>query len=299
MASMNAKPVPDYEGKVRDLYFINETEMIICATDRISAFDVVFNETIPGKGVILNHISQMWFNAIKKSGLPKDLEFCDQLISSNPGDYPGIFTNQPFLKNRSILVKRTKRIDFECVVRGYLAGSGWKEYQKSGTVCGEILPANLKEAQKLPEAIFTPATKAARGEHDENVSFSFMQNTIGNKLADRLKTISLAIYNFAADKMQEAGYILCDTKFEFGLIGDNIILIDEALTPDSSRYWKQSDYKPGKTPPGYDKQYIRDYVSSLGWNKKPPAPPLPDDIIKKTRQLYIEIDNRIQEILET
>lgn len=291
-------PDPYYRGKVRDLYAVDgEASMIIVASDRISAFDVVFEQPIPGKGRILNSISTLWFRALRNSGLMERLHFSDQLLAEDVTDFPEPYRNHEAFRGRSVLVRKTERVDFECVVRGYLAGSGWKDYQNSGAVCGHQLPAGLQQASPLPQPIFTPATKAALGDHDENVSIETMRSAIGQELTDRLAEISIAIYEYARDRMAAEGIILCDTKFEFGLIDDEIILIDEALTPDSSRYWNADSFEVGSSPPGFDKQYIRDYLEELGWNKQPPAPELPPDVIDRTIGLYTEIETRISRAL--
>jgi phosphoribosylaminoimidazole-succinocarboxamide synthase len=209
---------------------------------------------------------------------------------------PRPFYENPIFEGRTTLARKTDRIDFECVVRGYLAGSGWKDYQATGEICGIALPPGMKLSERLPEPIFTPATKAAVGEHDENVGFEQMKNSLG-EIADRLKDISVAIYKEAAAVMESQGILLCDTKFEFGMLGDRIVLIDEILTPDSSRYWDTKTYEPGKNQAGFDKQYIRDYVESLGWDKKPPAPRLPASVVENTIKLYGEIQERIQKAL--
>ena len=295
---MTAKPTdipePFYRGKVRDLYSVDDASMIIVASDRISAFDVVFRETVPGKGRILNSISTRWFFALRGSGLMQQLGFSDQLLADDVSKFPEPFRNHETFRDRAIHVRRTNRIDFECVVRGYLAGSGWKDYQRTGAVCGHKLPAGLRQAERLPEPIFTPATKAQIGDHDENVSVETMRAAIGIELTDRLERISIAIYQYARERMAARGILLCDTKFEFGLSGDGIVLIDEALTPDSSRYWDAETYAIGANPPGFDKQYIRDYLEELGWNKQPPPPALPADVIARTVDLYTEIERRIE-----
>lgn len=287
---------PFYRGKVRDLYEGGPDRMVLVATDRISAFDVVFPDPVPDKGKILTSVSTMWFKALRRSALPESLDFTDHLIASAVEEFPAELRYAAW-KDRSVLVKKTKRIDFECVVRGYLAGSGWKEYLNNGQVCGVPLPAGLVQSDKLPRPIFTPATKAETG-HDENVSFEFMKSALG-PVADRLREISIAIFEFAAARMEKAGILLCDTKFEFGLDGDRIVLIDEILTPDSSRYWDAVTYAPGISPPGFDKQYVRDYVESIGWDKKPPAPVLPPEVIARTAGLYQEIERRIRGVLES
>jgi len=288
------KQLPFYTGKVRDLYDVDSARMILVATDRLSAFDVVFPDPVPGKGKILTKVSRLWFSAIRNSGLQERLQFTDHLIESDVSRFPDGFDHAEWT-DRAVLVRKCKRVDFECVVRGYLAGSGYKEYTKTGAVCGNKLPSGLLHASRLPEPIFTPATKVEAG-HDENVSFEFMRREIG-PIAEHLRDISIAIFRFASAKMEEAGIILCDTKFEFGLLDDRVILIDEALTPDSSRYWDASSYSPGTNPAGFDKQYIRDYVESIHWDKKPPAPNLPPDVTAKTIELYEEILRKIQHVI--
>jgi len=285
---------PFYRGKVRDLYDA-DPYIILVASDRLSAFDVVFHESIPDKGKILTGISCFWFNTIRKSGLHQSLNFTDHMVSSNISEFPEPYNNyQPFL-DRSVLVKKTKRIDYECVVRGYLAGSGYKDYLKTGSVCGHKLPPGLALASKLPSPIFTPATKAPEGKHDENISIETMRADLGD-LAIRLEDISIAIFRFASELMLREGIILCDTKFEFGLLDGNIVLIDEVLTPDSSRYWNLKTYSTGSNPPGYDKQYVRDFLENSGWNKEPPPPMLPSEVIAKTQSLYKEIESKIQSL---
>ncbi|MCR9144481.1 MAG: phosphoribosylaminoimidazolesuccinocarboxamide synthase [bacterium] len=296
-------PEPFYRGKVRDLYPVAgdsgaPESMIIVASDRISAFDVVFDEAIPGKGRILNSISTAWFRALRKSGLMQSLSFSDQVLAEDVADFPVPYRDHADFRGRAVQVRRTDRVDFECVVRGYLAGSGWKDYRSTGAVCGHTLPAGLRQAEKLPQPLFTPATKAELGDHDENVSVAAMRAAVGEQLTNRLENISIAIYEYARDLMAPQGIYLCDTKFEFGLIGDEIVLIDEALTPDSSRYWNADSYEIGGSPPGFDKQYIRDYLETQDWNKRPPAPALPDEVIERTIGLYREIEARIGRALE-
>ncbi|MCL1908403.1 MAG: phosphoribosylaminoimidazolesuccinocarboxamide synthase [Holophagaceae bacterium] len=273
-------------GKVRDVYDLG-TDLLIVATDRVSAFDVVMDEPIPDKGRILTQVANFWFGATKDI-LP------NHLISTKVSDYPAElhkFANQ--LEGRSVLVKKAKVIPIECIVRGYLAGSGLKEYEKSGTVCGIPLPGGLGMAHKLPEPIFTPSTKADEG-HDENISFGQMAKTVGQSMADRLRELSLALYRRGSQLAAERKIILADTKFEFGELEDgNLILIDEVLTPDSSRYWPMEKYEPGKNPPSLDKQYLRDYLEkATDWNKQPPPPPLPDEIIHNIRALYLDLASR-------
>jgi phosphoribosylaminoimidazole-succinocarboxamide synthase len=221
----------------------------------------------------------------------------DHLLETDLQRFPVPFSTMSELKNRSVLVQRTRRIDFECVVRGYLAGSAWKEYQSTGSLPGIQLPAGLRQSDQLPQPLFTPATKAEVGDHDENVSFERMKQDLGDDLAEKLKQVSIDIFLYASGKMAEAGILLCDTKFEFGLLDGKLVLIDEVLTPDSSRYWDASTWAPGTNPPGYDKQYVRDYVEELGWNKSPPAPHLPDSVIEKTIGLYQSIEKRIEQVL--
>jgi len=294
---MQSLPSPFYRGKVRDLYPVDDSTMVMVAADRVSAFDVVFNETIKGKGILLTEISNAWFYALAKSGFLQSRSLDAHLIETEIEKFPAPYNAHEELSGRAIYVRKVKRIDFECVVRGYLAGSAWKEYAATQSVCGMALPAGLKQASLLPEPIFTPATKAPDGEHDQNVSLEFMKSKIGAELTDRLATLSIDIFRFASELLQKEGILLCDTKFEFGLDGDRVVLIDEVLTPDSSRMWSENDYREGETPPGFDKQHIRDYVESIGWDKTPPAPPLPDDVCAKTVELYSEIHRRIFKVL--
>jgi phosphoribosylaminoimidazole-succinocarboxamide synthase len=270
-----------HKGKVRDLYAVGD-DLLIVATDRISAFDCVFPTPVPEKGRILTSVSNCWFRMMK---------FVDNhLIETDAARFPDVLApHRAVLDGRSVLVKRAARIDFECVVRGYLAGSGFKEYVRHGTVCGETLPTGLREGERLPWPIFTPATKADTG-HDQNVPFSEMVRVLGKDLAEDLRRKSLQLYDKAHELLMKHGIIIADTKFEFGLLGDRVILIDELLTPDSSRFWPADRYAPGSTPPGLDKQYVRDYVEGLDWNKQPPAPALPAEVVEKTLQKYLEIE---------
>lgn len=288
---------PFYSGKVRDLYPVDDKSFLMTATDRISAFDVVFPEPVPGKGKLLTSISGLWFNALRDSGLQKELGFEDHVISSNPADFPEPYKSDSYFHGRSVLVRKTKRVDFECVVRGYLAGSGFKDYTSTGSVGGHALPPGLVMADKLPRNIFTPATKAPLGEHDENVTVAHMEKALGTELARKLEKISLEIFKFASARMEKEGILLCDTKFEFGILDGKIVLIDEALTPDSSRYWEKSTHKAGTAPPGFDKQHLRDYLEGTGWNKQPPAPALPKEVIERTIQVYQEIEEKIRRAL--
>jgi phosphoribosylaminoimidazole-succinocarboxamide synthase len=268
-------------GKVRDVYAVDPGTLLIVATDRISAFDVVLPNAIPEKGRVLTALTLFWF------GLIRDI-VPNHLITADVSRYPaplGRYASE--LEGRSMLVRRAEVVPFECVARGYLAGSGWKEYQKTGAVCGIPLPAGLREAEKLPRAIFTPATKAEAG-HDVNVSEAEMERAVGAELTATLKQLTLAVYTRAADYAAIRGIIIADTKLEFGRIGGGILLVDEVLTPDSSRFWPASEYAPGMSPPSFDKQYVRDYLETLPWNKRPPAPPLPPDVVRRTTEKYLE-----------
>ena len=271
-----------HRGKVRDTYELPHDDLLLMvATDRISAFDVVLPTPIPDKGKVLTQLSIWWFSqthAFQEN----------HLVSGMVPDLPGNLKHRrDELAGRFMIVRRAKRIDFECVVRGYVSGSAWQEYQASGEVSGLELPKGLVESQRLPEPIFTPATKAETG-HDENVSFGTMSRAIGKRLAEQVRDASLGLYNFAAEIAEKRGLILADTKFEFGQIGEKLILIDEALTPDSSRYWAKAQWQPGRTPPSYDKQFVRDWLAGSGWDKRPPGPELPDDVVSRTRELYLE-----------
>lgn len=268
-------------GKVRDIYDLGDY-LLMVATDRISAFDVVMPNPIPEKGKILTQISLFWFE-IMKPVLP------NHVISANVDDYPEIC--RPYsdiLRSRSMLVKKAEPLPIECIVRGYISGSGWNDYQISGNVCGIKLPEGLKESDKLPEPVFTPSTKAESGLHDVNIDFEQTVEKIGKPLAEKVRTLSLEIYNKGADLAYNKGIIIADTKFEFGLLDDDLILIDEILTPDSSRFWPRSSYKPGGAQKSFDKQYLRDYLLSINWDKKPPAPSLPQNVINNTRNKYLE-----------
>ncbi len=267
-------------GKVRDVYSVGD-RLLIVATDRISAFDYILATGIPDKGRVLTQLSVFWFDFLKDL---TPTHFLTAEVDQYPAPLPQ-FRDQ--LEGRSMLVKRAKMIEVECVARGYLAGSGWKEYRQSGTVCGIPLPAGLKESDKLPEPIFTPATKAQTG-HDENVSFDIVVNLLGGELAGQLRDLTLAIYRNAADYAAGRGVIIADTKFEFGFVDDALVLADEVLTPDSSRFWPSETYRPGGAQPSYDKQYVRDYLESIHWNKQPPAPGLPPEVAAKTSEKYKE-----------
>jgi phosphoribosylaminoimidazole-succinocarboxamide synthase len=268
-------------GKVRDMYDLGEN-LLMVATDRISAFDVVMPDPVPDKGVILTQISLYWFEVMKPV-----IE--NHVVSADVNDYPAVC--RPYaegLRGRSILVKKTEPLPIECVVRGYISGSGWKSYQESGTICGITLPPGLQESDKLPEPIFTPSTKEELGAHDINIDFEEAEKTIGKELAAKVRDISIAIYKKGAEMADQKNIIIADTKFEFGRTGDKIILIDEVLTPDSSRFWPKETYQPGGSQKSFDKQYLRDHLLSINWNKQPPGPSLPQDIITNTRKKYLE-----------
>ncbi len=281
------------QGKVRDVYSYNEN-LLFVATDRISAFDIVLGSEIPDKGKVLNLISAFWFK--KTSHIVKN-----HMIEWDFNRFPEELKQYEYLKNRSMIVKKAEPLPVECIVRGYLVGSGYKEYLKQGTVCGIKLPKNLKLASRLEEPIFTPSTKAENG-HDENISFERMKEIIGKEKAEKVREISLSLYKFAYEYAFERGIIIADTKFEFGEVEGEIVLIDEALTPDSSRFWPVESYKEGQNPPSFDKQYVRDYLEEIKWDKKPPAPELPQEVIENTRKKYFEAyykltGKRIEDIL--
>ncbi len=269
-------------GKVRDMYDLGN-ELLIVSTDRLSAFDVILPNPIPDKGRVLTGLSLFWME--KAAGIVPN-----HLISADASRYPEpCRAHADVLQGRSMLVKKAKVLPVECVARGYIIGSGWKDYQKTGTVCGIDLPAGLKQAQKLPEPIFTPSTKAEIGEHDENISFGQTIDLVGKEMAEWLRDKTLELYLFGARLAEEKGIIIADTKFEFGLIDDVPTLVDEILTPDSSRFWPMDQYQIGMSPPSLDKQFVRDYLQTLDWDKKPPAPELPQAIIEKTSQKYRDI----------
>ena len=267
-------------GKVRDIYDLGD-HLLMVATDRISAFDVVMPDPIPDKGIILTQISLYWFEIMKPI-----IE--NHVISADVADYPAVC--QPYadtLHGRSMLVKKTEPLPIECVVRGYISGSGWKSYRKSRTVCGIALPQGLKESDRLPEPIFTPSTKEELGAHDINIDFEETVRRIGYDLASRVRELSLAIYKKGSEMAAEKAILIADTKFEFGQIGNELILIDEVLTPDSSRFWPKDTYQPGGTQQSFDKQYVRDHLISINYNRQPPGPSLPQDIIRNTRKKYL------------
>ncbi len=267
-------------GKVREVFDLDDA-LLFVATDRISAYDAVLPTPIPDKGRVLTQLSLFWFGHLRDV-VP------NHFITDNVAAYrPVLKQYEEQLRGRAMIVKKAEVLPVECVVRGYLAGSGWSEYQRSGTVCGERLPAGLREAERLPSPLFTPATKAESG-HDENISFARMCEIVGRARGEQLREISIALYQRALEYAAPRGIIVADTKFEFGLINGVLTLVDEVLTPDSSRFWPAAQYAPGASPPSFDKQYVRDYLSTSGWDKEPPAPPLPDEVVSKTREKYLE-----------
>ena len=275
-----------YSGKVRDLYEIDDKRMLMVATDRLSAFDVILAEPIPEKGKILTAISNFWFD--KLAGIVPNHFTGDRVEDVVPA------AELPLVEGRAVVAKRLKPVAVEAIVRGYIVGSGWKEYQMSGTVCGISLPAGLKEAAKLPQPIFTPSTKAAVGDHDENISFEQCEAIVGKALAARVRDVSIALYSAAVEYAATRGIIIADTKFEFGLDEDGTLtLMDEVLTPDSSRFWPADSYQEGSNPPSFDKQFVRDWLESTGWNKEPPAPPVPAEVAQKTADKYREALTRL------
>ncbi len=272
---------PTSQGKVRDLFDLGD-RMLLVATDRLSAFDVILPDAIPYKGEVLTKISLFWFDVL-------DDVVANHLISADVADLPSEFV--PYAETfagRFMLAKKAEVFPVECIVRGYLAGSGWNEYRTSGTVCGQKLPEGLVESSRLPEPIFTPSTKAEIGEHDENISFERVVELIGEEHANALRDASIKLYSRAAKHALDCGIIIADTKFEFGLVDGVVTLVDEVLTPDSSRFWPADSYEPGKGQPSFDKQFVRDWLQSSGWDKKPPAPELPEDIITITAEKYVE-----------
>ncbi len=273
-----------HRGKVRETYAVGDDRLLLVATDRLSAFDVVFDQPIPDKGRLLTQLSAWWFRQLAHVGPT-------HFLSIDVADFPEA-ARASELAGRTTLARRAERVDAECVVRGYLAGSGWAEYRRTGAVCGHLLPPRMKEAGKLPEAIFTPSTKAEEG-HDENITRAQLADLVGDELARQLEDRSLALYRAGAEIAQRAGLILADTKFEFGWIDGELALIDEVFTPDSSRFWDAALYSPGASPPSFDKQYVRDFVAASGWDKEPPAPTLPDDVIAGTRDRYVTAYERL------
>ena len=273
-----------HQGKVRDTYVVDDQHFLMVTSDRISAFDVIMNEAVESKGKILSQVSNFWFHKTKSiiknhlTNIPPESVVKDHEI--------------PLIKDRSVVVKRLQPLPVEAIVRGYLIGSGWKDYQSSGSISGITLPKNLQQAEKLAEPIFTPSTKAAVGDHDENISFDQMANVIGEGRAKNIKEKSIEIYNFARDYALDRGIIIADTKFEFGLDNQgDLVLMDEILTPDSSRFWDADLYKIGTSPQSFDKQFLRDWLESIDWNKQPPPPPLPSDVIEMTKQKYQHVQH--------
>lgn len=278
------KPVK--QGKVRDIFDFGEN-LLIVATDRISAFDVVMNEPIPGKGYVLTRISEFWFQATENI-------IANHMILTSVGAFPeACQPHRDTLAGRSMWVRKAKPLPVECIVRGYLAGSGLKDYRRTGAICGHGLPPGLQESDRLPQPIFTPSTKAEGSDHDMNISFDQMAEIIGTDLAKRLREVSLALYKKGSEIAEQQDIIIADTKFEFGLIDDELILIDEVLTPDSSRFWSKDHYQPGKPQASFDKQFLRDFLESLDWDKTPPPPEIPGEIISKTAEKYNEALQRL------
>jgi len=279
-------------GKVRDVYAIGEDHVLLVASDRVSTYDVVHPTPVPDKGRVLTGLSAFWFERLDALGP-------HHLVATSTSELPTTVRDRldeasvVELRGRMMLCRRVQIIPFECVVRGYLAGSGWREYQERGEVCGVALPTGLREASQLPEPIFTPATKAERGEHDENVAFEVMADRIGHGLAAELRSRALELYAAGAAHAADRGIILADTKFEFGLLEGEAVLADEVLTPDSSRYWPADTWAPGTSPPSFDKQFVRDYATSTGWDKQPPAPALPPEVVAATRERYVEAYERL------
>jgi phosphoribosylaminoimidazole-succinocarboxamide synthase len=276
-----------HRGKVRDIYDIDDRHMLIVTTDRLSAFDVVLGDPIPGKGAMLTAMSNFWFARTRKLIPNQVADLPLAQVLKDPAERAQV-------EKQAVVVRKLKALPIEAIVRGYLVGSGWKEYQKSGTVCGIQLPAGLKEADKLPEPIFTPSTKAPVGQHDENISFDKAAELLGRDMAEKVKQATIAIYKDCAAYALTRGIIIADTKFEFGLDEQGTLtLIDEVLTPDSSRFWPADQYQPGSNPPSFDKQYVRDWLEASGWNKKAPAPKLPPEVIAKTAEKYREALTRL------
>jgi phosphoribosylaminoimidazole-succinocarboxamide synthase len=272
---------PPRRGKVRDIYDFGET-LLIVATDRISVFDVILPTGIPGKGKILSQLSCFWFE--RTQGLVRN-----HLMTTEPRHYPeACWPYRDVLAGRSMLVRKAQPLPVECVVRGYLAGSAWEDYRRTGQICDLVPPEGLREADRLEPPLFTPTTKAPQGMHDEPMPFSTVEKLVGSTVAEHLRQLSISLYTHGRQFAESCGLILADTKFEFGLYNGELILIDEVFTPDSSRYWPRAGYQPGRSQPSFDKQFVRDYTTSLGWNRQPPGPGLPEDIVEKTRQRYLE-----------
>jgi phosphoribosylaminoimidazole-succinocarboxamide synthase len=278
--------ITEYEliskGKVRDIYAIDDDKLLLVTSDRISAFDVVMPDPIEDKGKVLNQITLFWMEKME------DL-MPNHILATNVDDYPEpLHKYKADLQDRSVLVKRAKPLPIECIVRGFITGSGWKDYLKTGEVCGHKLPANLQESEMLEQPLFTPSTKAELGDHDENITLEQAADLIGEEMMRKVEKLALDIYTRARDYAKERGILIADTKFEFGMLGDELILIDEVLTPDSSRFWPMEGYKPGQSQPSFDKQYFRDWLVEIGFNKQPPAPNIPAEIAAQTRANYME-----------
>ena len=267
-------------GKVRDMYAVDEDKLLIVTTDRMSAFHVILPDPIPGKGIVLNQLTLFWMDRFA------DL-VSNHTLNADASSYPAFLApHAEQLRGRSVLARRAQPLPIECIVRGYLSGSGWKDYQRTGTVCGHSLPEGLRESQQLPEPLFTPSTKAEIGDHDENITLSQASDLIGADRMAQVQSLSLQMYSRARDYARQCGIIIADTKFEFGLIDDELVLIDEVLTPDSSRFWPEEQYTLGQGQPSFDKQYLRDWLTGSGWNKQAPGPALPPDVIAQTRDKY-------------
>ena len=276
--------VPTRAGKVRDLFDLGD-QLLLVASDRMSAYDVVFEDLVPGKGAMLTRISLEWFHLLA------DL-VPNHLVTADVREFPAPFRDHPELGGRSMLVRKAERVDAECIVRGYLAGSGWKDYLRTGEVCGHALPSGLRESERLPSPIFTPSTKADTG-HDENISRAALAAAVGGETAAQLERLSLAVYDRAAAHARDRGILIADTKLEFGFVDGTLVLIDEVLTPDSSRFWPADAYTPGKAQQSFDKQYLRDWLDASGWNHAPPAPRLPADVVQHTAARYAEALTRL------
>lgn len=280
-------PEPVHSGKVRDIYRLDSRHLLIVASDRLSAFDVILPDPIPGKGIVLTAVANFWFGRL--GGI-----VANHLTGIDPASVLDAPADRAMVRDRAVVVRRAQPLPVEAVVRGYLIGSGWKDYQATGQVCGISLPPGMRIAEQLREPIFTPSTKAAQGRHDENISMAAVQSLIGHELAERVEALSLELYAHACEYARRRGIVLADTKFEFGLDENGeLILIDEVFTPDSSRFWPASTYAPGRSPESFDKQFVRDYLETLDWNKKPPGPRLPEDIIRRTREKYLEVLQRL------
>ncbi len=289
--------LPDilHKGKVRDTYTVDDETLLMIATDRISAFDVVLPTGIPRKGEVLNRISAFWFEKTKNIVPNHFLCLADSPdLKSNYGDNPLLTTLPSEIAGQAMIVRKAERIDIECIVRGYITGQAWLEYQRNGTVWGLSMPSDMLEGTPFPEPLFTPTNKAEEG-HDVNITQDQVEDIVGKELAKELEVLSKQVYSFADQHARQRGIILADTKLEFGLLDGKLILIDELLTPDSSRFWNAEGYAPGKSQPNYDKQFVRDYLSHQGWNQEPPAPELPDDVVEKTTQRYTEAYNLLTE----